>query len=110
MPIFERSRAGVTTTLAGSAFIRSAKSMVASADKLVAKWSAERRFASAACGANCSARLTAVFGVEVAVLGVRAFEPKWRARRDSNPRPPDSKSEAIKRRGQSLAITTNQNS
>lgn len=36
MPIFERSRAGVTTTAAGSAFIRGAKPMVASADKLVA--------------------------------------------------------------------------
>ncbi len=36
MPIFERSRSGVTMTLAGSAFIRGAKPMVASADKLVA--------------------------------------------------------------------------
>ena len=36
MPIFERSRAGVTMTLAGSAFIRSAKPMVATADKMVA--------------------------------------------------------------------------
>lgn len=36
MPIFERSRAGVTLTLAGSAFIRGAKPMVATADKLVA--------------------------------------------------------------------------
>lgn len=36
MPIFERSRAGVTTTLAGSEFIRGAKPMLASADKLVA--------------------------------------------------------------------------
>lgn len=36
MPIFERSRAGVTMTLAGSAFIRGAKPMVAAADKLVA--------------------------------------------------------------------------
>lgn len=36
MPIFERSRAGVTMTLAGSAFIRGAKPMVASADRLVA--------------------------------------------------------------------------
>src|SRR3546814_17283851 len=36
MPIFERSRAGVTTTLAGKAFIRRAKPMVATADKLVA--------------------------------------------------------------------------
>lgn len=34
--IFERSRAGVTTTFAGSAFISRAKPMVASADKLVA--------------------------------------------------------------------------
>lgn len=36
MPIFVRTRAGVTMTLAGSAFIRGAKPMVASADKLVA--------------------------------------------------------------------------
>lgn len=36
MPIFERSRAGVTETLAGIAFIRGAKPMVATADKLVA--------------------------------------------------------------------------
>lgn len=36
MPIFERSRSGVTMTLAGCAFIRGAKPMVASADKLVA--------------------------------------------------------------------------
>lgn len=35
MPIFERSRAGVTMTLAGDAFIRGAKPMVASAEKLV---------------------------------------------------------------------------
>lgn len=36
MPIFERSRAGVTMTRAGSAFIRGARPMAASADKLVA--------------------------------------------------------------------------
>ena len=36
MPIFERSRAGVTMTLAGSAFIQGARPMVATADKLVA--------------------------------------------------------------------------
>jgi DNA-binding transcriptional LysR family regulator len=36
MPIFERSRAGVTMTLAGSAFIQGVKPMVATADKLVA--------------------------------------------------------------------------
>ena len=35
MPIFERSRAGVTMTRAGDAFIRGAKPMVATADKLV---------------------------------------------------------------------------
>ena len=28
--------------------------------------------------------LTAASGVEAAVLGVRGFEPKWRARQDSN--------------------------
>lgn len=36
MPIFERSRAGVTMTVAGSTFVRSAKPMVTSADKMVA--------------------------------------------------------------------------
>lgn len=36
MPIFERSRAGVTTTLAGGTFLRSAKPMVATADKMLA--------------------------------------------------------------------------
>jgi DNA-binding transcriptional LysR family regulator len=36
MPSFERSRAGITMTLAGSAFIRGAKPMLATADKLVA--------------------------------------------------------------------------
>lgn len=35
MPIFERSRAGVTMTFAGSAFIHGARSMVANGDKLV---------------------------------------------------------------------------
>lgn len=34
--IFNRSRAGVTTTMAGSAFVRSARTMVLHADKLVA--------------------------------------------------------------------------
>lgn len=36
MPIFERSRSGVTMTLAGSNFIRGARPMVETADKLVA--------------------------------------------------------------------------
>lgn len=36
MPIFERSRAGVTMTLAGGTFLRSARPMVATADKMVA--------------------------------------------------------------------------
>ena len=36
MPIFERSRAGVTVTIAGSSFIHSAKPMIANADKMVA--------------------------------------------------------------------------
>lgn len=35
MPIFERSRAGVTLTLAGSAFVRGIRPLVASADNLV---------------------------------------------------------------------------
>ncbi|MET0250920.1 MAG: zinc ribbon domain-containing protein [Novosphingobium sp.] len=33
--------------------------------------------------------LTAAFGVEAAVLGVRRFDPKWRALVDSNHRPQD---------------------
>uniref|UniRef100_UPI003A84B0B7 recombinase family protein n=1 Tax=Sphingomonas sp. GlSt437 TaxID=3389970 RepID=UPI003A84B0B7 len=33
--------------------------------------------------------LTAASGVEAAVLGVRGFEPKWRARQESNLRPQD---------------------
>lgn len=37
MPIFNRSRSGVTMTLAGSTFIRGARPMVANADKLVAR-------------------------------------------------------------------------
>lgn len=36
MPIFERSRAGVTLTLAGNDFVRGARPMVAAADNLVA--------------------------------------------------------------------------
>ena len=36
--------------------------------------------------------LTAASGVEAAVLRVCPLQAKWRARRDSNPRPPDSKS------------------
>src|SRR5258708_1685088 len=34
--------------------------------------------------------LVATAGVESAAAGVRSFIPKWRARRDSNSRPPDS--------------------
>ncbi len=33
--------------------------------------------------------LTAASGVEAAVLGVRGFEPRWRARQESNLRPQD---------------------
>jgi DNA-binding transcriptional LysR family regulator len=36
VPIFERSRAGVRTTIAGTAFLRGARPMVATADNLVA--------------------------------------------------------------------------
>jgi hypothetical protein len=49
MPTFERSRAGVTMTLAGSAFIRGAKPMVATADKLVAKMRAAGQGAAVSC-------------------------------------------------------------
>lgn len=35
-------------------------------------------------------QLTAASGVKAAVPGVRALEPKWRARNDSNVRPSDS--------------------
>lgn len=36
MPIFERSRAGVTVTRAGAVFLRGARPMLMTADKLVA--------------------------------------------------------------------------
>jgi DNA-binding transcriptional LysR family regulator len=56
MAIFERSRAGVTMTLAGSAFIRSAKPMVATADKMVAMMRAagQGRAGGLALGHNSS--------------------------------------------------------
>ena len=46
MPIFDRSRAGVTMTLAGNAFIRGARPMVATADRLVAMMRAARSLIS----------------------------------------------------------------
>lgn len=54
--IFERSRAGVTMTIAGRAFICSAKPMVASADKLVAMMRAasQGRAGGLTIGHNCS--------------------------------------------------------
>jgi site-specific DNA recombinase len=39
--------------------------------------------------------LVAVPSAKTAGFGVPSFVPKWRARRDSNPRPPDSKSGAL---------------
>ncbi len=39
--------------------------------------------------------LVAASSAKTAGFGVPSFIPKWRARRDSNPRPPDSKSGAL---------------
>jgi site-specific DNA recombinase len=39
--------------------------------------------------------LVAASSAKTAGFGVPSFVPKWCARRDSNPRPPDSKSEAV---------------
>jgi len=39
--------------------------------------------------------LVAASSAKTAGFGVPSFVPKWRARRDSNPRPPDSKSVAL---------------
>jgi site-specific DNA recombinase len=39
--------------------------------------------------------LVAASSAKTAGFGVPSFVPKWRARRDSNPRPPDSKSGAL---------------
>lgn len=54
--IFERSRAGVTVTLAGNAFIRWAKPTVATADKIVATMRAagQGRAGGLMLGHNCS--------------------------------------------------------
>jgi len=70
MPIFERSRAGVTTTSAGSAFLRGAKSMVATADKLVAMMRAagQGRAGGLRLGHNCS----------VSAGNLRATMMSWR--------------------------------
>ena len=56
MPIFERSRAGVKTTVAGGTFLRSARSMVTTADKMVAKMRAagQGRAGGLMLGHNCS--------------------------------------------------------
>lgn len=70
MPIFERSRAGVTMTLAGNAFIRGAKPMVATADKLVAMMRAagQGRAGGLALGHNSS----------VSAGNLRATMMSWR--------------------------------
>lgn len=74
MPIFERSRAGVTTTLAGSAFLRGAKPMVIAADKLVAMMRAagQGRAGGLRLGHNSS----------VSAGSLRATIMNWR---DANP-------------------------
>ncbi|APR51356.1 LysR family transcriptional regulator [Sphingomonas koreensis] len=74
MPIFERSRAGVRMTLAGTAFIRGAKPMVATADKLVAMMRAagQGRAGGLMLGHNSS----------VSAGNLRATMMSWR---DANP-------------------------
>ena len=71
MPIFERSRAGVRMTLAGTAFIRGAKPMVATADKLVAMMRAagQGRAGGLMLGHNSS----------VSAGNLRATMMSWRA-------------------------------
>lgn len=56
MAIFERSRAGVTLTVAGGAFIRGARPMVSSSDKLVTMMRAagQGRVGGLRLGHNCS--------------------------------------------------------
>ena len=69
MPIFERSRAGVTMTLAGSAFIPGTKPIVATADKLVAMMRA--------AGQGRAGRL--LLGVEVLMIVMREIQPRLAA-------------------------------
>lgn len=54
--IFERSHAGVKTTLAGSTFLRGARLMVASADKLLAMMRAAARAERADSGLATTAQ------------------------------------------------------
>lgn len=70
MPIFERSRAGVTMTLAGSAFIRGVKPMVASADNLVAMMRA--------AGQGRAGRLMLGHNTSVTAGNLRATMMSWR--------------------------------
>lgn len=69
MPIFERSRAGVTMTLAGRAFIRGAKPMVASADKLVAMMRA--------AGQGCAGGLRLGHNSSISAGNLRATLMSW---------------------------------
>lgn len=74
MPIFERSRAGVTLTLPGSTFLQGAKPMVATAEKLVAMMRAagQGRAGGLRLGHNSS----------VSAGSLRATMMSWR---DENP-------------------------
>lgn len=69
MSIFERSRAGVKLTLAGSAFIRGAKPMVANADKLVAMMRA--------AGQGCAGGLMLGHNSSVSAGNLRATLMSW---------------------------------
>lgn len=69
-PIFKRSRAGITLTLAGSAFIRGARPMIASADKLVAMMRAT--------GQGRAGRLTLGHNGSLSAGNLRATIVSWR--------------------------------
>lgn len=69
--IFERSRAGVTMTIAGSTFIRSAKPMLANADKLVALMRAT--------GQGHAGGLMIGYNSSVSAGNLRATVLAWRA-------------------------------
>lgn len=69
MAIFERSRAGVTTTVAGSTFLRGARPMVANADKLAAMMRA--------AGQGRAGGLTLGYNSPVSAGNLRATLMNW---------------------------------
>ena len=74
MPIFDRSRAGVRMTVAGIAFIRSARPMVAAADKMVTTMRAasQGRAGGLVIGHYCS---LSAGNLRASVLGWRSAHP-----------------------------------